>query len=97
MGLLLGPLLLCLPLVGVVVASRFRTAHSVTRRRFAQVLGFFSLWIMFDLSVCATWGAFRVGAPGDMGPLLAMIVAQLVVPWLCGWIVATAPPRASGN
>lgn len=84
---------LWLPLVGVIVASRWRTSPSAGRRRFGAVLAFVSLWAMFNVSVCARWGAFRAasGEHVTLGLLGALLVAQTMVPWLCAQIVATAP------
>lgn len=89
--LLLGMVLVLWgPLVGVIVASRWRTSPSAGRRRFGRALGFFCLWAMFNISTCATWGAFRHAQDVGVGLLYVFVGAQLVVPWLCGHIIATA-------
>ena len=82
--------LIWLPLIGVIVASGWRTSPSAGLRRFGRVLAFFSLWAMFNISQCATWGAFRHPRDVGIGAVFALLLAQVAVPWLCAQIIATA-------
>jgi hypothetical protein len=45
---------------------------------------------MFNISQCATWGAFRHPRDVGIGAVFALLLAQVAVPWLCAQIIATA-------
>ena len=82
----------------VVVALLGRVRRHVPRARplvdlFAVVL----LWITFDASFAAVWGAtLAVRARFDLSFLLEMaLLAQPLVPWLCYLLVVRPGPSAA--
>lgn len=87
----------CAPL-GVIAAGRLRRHRSAPVRALGRVVGFVLLWLAFELSFLAIWGATARHAPYDVVLLLVtLLLMQPVAVLVSLRVVDGAAPEDPRN